>query len=87
MGLAFSEWAAFIARETNATPPFCLFLSNDVDQKEVVLHVTQHEKIKMSSLCFTIKRTQDEKEGAILLFYFVVTVLIAPRKLSVPQQI
>lgn len=42
MGLAFNEWAAFIARETNAASPFCLF--NIMDQKEVVLHVTLHER-------------------------------------------
>lgn len=46
MGLACSEWAAFIAKETNATTPFCLFPSNNVDQKEVALRVALHERSK-----------------------------------------
>lgn len=46
MGLAYREWAAFIAKETNATTPFCLILSNIMDQKEVALHVTLHESSK-----------------------------------------
>lgn len=58
MGLAFREWAAFIAKETNAAPPplpptppplvFSLFLSNIVDQKEVVLRVTLEKRSKCS---------------------------------------
>lgn len=48
MGLVFGEWEAFIAGETNATSPFCLFLSNIVDQKEVVLRVALHVRSKCS---------------------------------------
>lgn len=48
MGLASREWAAFITKETNATSPFCVFLSNIMDQKEIVVHVTLQQRSKCS---------------------------------------
>ena len=72
MGLVFREWAAFIARETNATEPFCLFQSNIADQKEVVvLHVTLHQRSKYSLHVCHIKRMEDEKEGTTYLTSFL----------------
>lgn len=68
--LVLSEWAAFIAWVTNATSPFCLILSNIVDQMEVVLRVPLHKRSKK----FAIKRMKDEKDRVVELFCSVLKV-------------
>lgn len=72
MGLASRDGGAFIAKGTNAASPFCLFPSNNMDQKEIVL-----QEIKMFSSCFTIKHLQDDKEGPS--FNSVLKVITAER--------
>lgn len=80
MGLAPSEWALFIAGETNAASPLWSDSFQFCGSKGSVLAARQ---IKMSSSCFAIKRMAGlERRKQWAFFYSVLKVLKASHELE-----